>query len=374
MSNKFNIPPQSKSLLSSTDKLKSCLESLIGFPFKLSGKPRTDGSKIRKLVSGKLEENGLPTLAEQIDYTIIPPKRKGVPRILTELVDTYLVTTGDSYNLQVWNRIPNSKSILVQYLDKEETICNNEVRYILIKIDNDQIDSIAILSADYIEKKFGSFGRPTIKHQLLISDINRNKILKSESKIKYAPDTQKVTKISTDLFITVDSNIGNAPIPTKLFSLDLILNKVARPLIGFQIEANDTKTRGQSLERKVAELLGYNTEQQLVGGYPDLPNQLLEVKVQDSQTIDLGKYSPEFEEDIYKDLGITTFDIRYLIALTNPNTNIVEGVILMSGKALGEHYTYVSDTSYKCQRSIPMSFFSSIKGKCVVNPECQKPL
>lgn len=369
MPSKLNTPPKSKSLLSSTNKLKSCLESMIGTPFSLSGKPKTDGSKMRKLISNKLEEDGLPILAEQDNFKIIPPKKKGVPRVLAELVDTYLVTTGDSYNLQVWNRIPNSKSVLIQYLDKEETICNNEVRYILIKIDNDQIDSIAILSAKYIEDRFGSFGKPTIKHQLLVSEINRNKIIQSESKIKYAPDSDTIAKISTNSLIKIGSNIGDAPIPTKIFSLDLILNKVAKPLIGTKIEANDTKTRGQALERKVAELLGYNAEQQLVGGYPDLPNQLLEVKVQDAQTIDLGKYSPEFEEDIYKELKITTFDIRYLIALTNASTNIIEGIILMSGKSLGEHYTYVSDTSYKCQRSIPMSFFSSIKGKCVVNPE-----
>jgi hypothetical protein len=57
-----------------------------------------------------------------------------------------------------------------------------------------------------------------------------------------------------------------------------------------------------------------------------------------------------------------------LIALTNPKTGIIEGIILAPGEKLGEIFTYVSDMSYKCQRSIPMSFFDSLTGQCVFNP------
>jgi hypothetical protein len=55
----------------------------------------------------------------------------------------------------------------------------------------------------------------------------------------------------------------------------------------------------------------------LLGGYPDIPNQALEVKVQDSATVDLGKYTPEYEETITSYLQVTTKDMRYLIALTD---------------------------------------------------------
>lgn len=54
--------------------------------------------------------------------------------------------------------------------------------------------------------------------------------------------------------------------------------------------------------------------------------------MQDAQTIDLGKYTPEVEEIVFEKLGITTFDVRYLIALTNAKTNVIEGIILMPGK------------------------------------------
>jgi len=58
-----------------------------------------------------------------------------------------------------------------------------------------------------------------------------------------------------------------------------------------------------------------------------------------------------------------------LIALTNPETEIIEGIILSPGEKLGEVFSYVSDKSYKCQRSIPMSFFEKHKGQVVINPD-----
>jgi len=68
-------------------------------------------------------------------------------------------------------------------------------------------------------------------------------------------------------------------------------------------------------------------------------------------------------------LNVTTFDIRYLIALTNPDTEIIEGIILSPGERLGDVFSYVSDKSYKCQRSIPMSFFERYKDQVVINPD-----
>lgn len=104
----------------------------------------------------------------------------------------------------------------------------------------------------------------------------------------------------------------------------------------------------------------------LDSGYPDIRNQMLEVKVQDSPTIDLGKYSPQFEEKITSDF--TTRTIRYLIALTDAMSGNIDGIILCPGEELGKIFTYVSDKSYKRQRSIPMSFFEEQKGKVVYNP------
>jgi len=72
----------------------------------------------------------------------------------------------------------------------------------------------------------------------------------------------------------------------------------------------------------------------LYGAFPDIRNQLLEVKVQDSPTVDLGRFSPETEEIVIQDSDLTSFDVRYLIALTNPETEIIEGIICYSRRKI----------------------------------------
>ena len=118
-------------------------------------------------------------------------------------------------------------------------------------------------------------------------------------------------------------------------------------------------------------MLGYEVKEKdlLYGAFPDIKNQLLEVKVQDTQTVDLGRFSPEREEIVIESSNLTTFDVRYLIALTNPKTEIIEGLILSPGEKLGELFSYVSAESYKCQRAVPISFFEKYYGVAVFNPD-----
>lgn len=48
------IPPKKKDLLSAPEDIALRLNGLIGTEFKLSGKPRTDGSAFRKLITDYL--------------------------------------------------------------------------------------------------------------------------------------------------------------------------------------------------------------------------------------------------------------------------------------------------------------------------------
>jgi|GEM_PF-396138 len=371
MDKAFKIPPVSPLEIITPEDLVTCLKSLIGKPFKITGKPRTDGSNLRKLITKTLFDNGISSEAAKDSFEVVPPKKKGVPRLIRELIDTYIVTTGDSYNLQVWNRVPNSKSILIQY-NTGEKIQSNDIRFVFVKIDMETniIESIIILTSDYIENKFGKFGKPTIKHQLMISNKQREQIIHNANPVIAYNDSSKLAPIITNEYRKPTGAMLNQPDFENLFSIEVISEMVAKNLIGRKLEMVDTKNRGQALERLTLQLLGYPEENLngLAGGYPDIPNQLLEVKVQDSPTVDLGKYSPAFEEFINEQHNVTTKDIRYLIALTNSQTGIIEGVVIAPGEQLGENFTYVSDTNYKCQRSIPMSFFEKHKGQCVFNP------
>lgn len=378
--NTSSLPPSSKAMPLDGKTLAQKLHALIGTSFPLSGKPRTDGAKLRKLIASTLQDASIEN-AEPNTYKVIPPKKRGIPKLLKYFADSFLVTTGDTYNLQIWNRIPNSKNILIRY-DKDTVIRCKDIMCIMVKIDIEQqkIESIIVATPQYIEHKFGKFGVPTIKYQALINATTRNSIVNSELKYIISTDTDKMKPL---LGAPNDHNapndhkehkdpkypsIADAPIAQQLLSIEDIANKVIKKLIGKKLCGQDTKNRGQALEREVATLLGYSPNDTLVGSYPDIYNQALEVKIQDSPTIDLGKETPVHPTCVYDGLTITTEDIRYLIALTNPQTSAIEGVILAPGKELADILTMVSGTSYKCQRSIPMQFFKDYKEQSVFNP------
>ena len=369
----FKIPPRSLKRIKPLNELQNIFSSLVGNEFILSGVPRTDGSKIRKLICDALDNHQVAEAASSNEFQIIPPKGKGVPRILRELIDSYVVTSGDNYNLQIWNRIPNSNSVLVQYSSGEVIRCS-DIRIVLVKVIDNKIQSIIITTPNVIEQKFGVFGKPTIKHQLMISDKKRADIVGSDNHILTENDSIKISYRLTDNYNGPYIPKGILAEPKEEYlSIKSLVQIVASKLIGVKLDAADTKTRGQRLERITFELLGYKDEDMevLQGQYPDVPEQLLEVKLQDSPTVDLGMHTPEVAELLSDNSDITSQDIRYLIALANKSTGIIEGVILMPGAKLKDYFTFVSETNYKCQRSIPMNFFNEHLGSCVIMNEPQ---
>jgi len=224
--------------------------------------------------------------------------------------------------------LPASQILLVKYESGESLKCT-DVRFVFVRIDiqKNVVASIIILTPEYIEQKFGRFGKPTVKQQLLISNKARKGILESEEKILSFPDSKKLSYYIRHDYLPPNTGMVTEPDIKNLFSIALIRKLVANELIGLRLDAAATKNRGQALEKKVLELLGYDVKEKdlLYGAFPDIKNQLLEVKVQDTQTVDLGRFSPEREEIVIESLNLTTFDVRYLIALTNPKTEIIEG-------------------------------------------------
>ena len=366
--NTNGIPPKSKDCSLSGEQLAYELQVLIGKNFPITGKPRTDGANLRNLIENTLSKDNIE-LAKTDSYTIVPVKKKGIPKTIKYLAESFIVTTGKSYNLQVWNRIPNSRHLLVKYKTGEVIRCQ-DINCVLVKINIElqKIDSIIVASPKYIERKFGKFGVPTIKFQAIITNSTRNSIITSATKSIIKTDTEKMKSFLGASNNTISSNIANSPISEQILPIEEIAKRTINSLIGEMLDSTDTKNRGQALERKVASLLGYSERDSLVGGYPDIYNQALEVKVQDSPTIDLGKETPANPIVIFDNLPITTEDIRYLIALTNPKTFVIEGIILVPGKELENIFNMVNGTSFKCQRSIPMSFFDEHKGKSMFNP------
>lgn len=360
-----SLPPKSICDLSSPKALKEKLQPLIGTPFSLTRKPRTDGNRFLHLIEDTLMANDPPEAATKGSYNIVPPKKKGVPKFLREYVDTYLITTGDNYNLQVWNRNPDTDMIQVEYPESGEKLVSGDVRFVLGKINvkKQLIESLFIASPHQIVERFGAFGVPTSKQQLIISETAKQLIWTSPNNLAFfADDPSIANRLQWDARSATDFRI----FPTardKIMPISQIRSAI-QSLIGKRIISNSTRTRSLELERAVVKLLGYQVPDGMYSEYPDVPNQLLEVKIQDSSTVDLGKYSPQDNQTIHS--NYTTESVRYLIAITQPVTDIIESIFLGPGSTLGNYFSFVPDKSVKYQRGIKMTNFQSGAGKVVL--------
>jgi hypothetical protein len=227
-----------------------------------------------------------------------------------------------------------------------------------------------VATPEYIVDHFGKFGKPTVKEQLIIVPRVRQQVLLRDPPILFYPDAVPHAKKFKSIILSQTARIHDSPTPGTTLGLSVIRDFVASELIGKKIKTSATKNRGQQLEKIVAGGLGYvvSDADVLIGGYPDIRHQALEVKLQDAPTVDLGRYSPQFDELVEGCAGFSTQTIRYLIAFMNPKTNICEGTVVCPGKRLGQHFVYVAEKSYKCQRSIPMDYFDHFDGKAVFNP------
>lgn len=374
MSALLKLPPRSPEDLTPGNEIARRLGALIGTRFCFApgkNKARTDGSNLRKRVECVLEETALPPAAEEGSFVILPPKAKGVTRIRREWLDTFIVTSGASYNLQVWNRNPSEPMPQIEYADGNK-LRANQIRFALIRVDltKEIIRCVTVLTPDYIVEHFGKFGKQTVKEQLIINGPRRAEVLAKNPPVLFYPDEPETLPKRRKAFDLFGSSIRDEPDPAKLIPLRTIRKFVVDHLIGRKIPAGPTKNRGQALEAIVSEGLGYtvSTSELLSGGYPDLRHQALEVKIQDGPTVDLGRYSPDFDEPVPNCSTFTTRTVRYLIALTDATNTQCVGAVLCPGSRLGEHFVYVGEKSFKCQRSIPMAFFDAFDGQSVFNP------
>ena len=80
--------------------------------------------------------------------------------------------------------------------------------------------------------------------------------------------------------------------------------------------ADQERNRGAELHKLVCKVLGFSTYKD-DGKFPDIRNQLLEVKLQTSPTIDLGLVSPESKAPLdmekVNDISVRHCDVRYAI-------------------------------------------------------------
>ncbi len=158
-----------------------------------------------------------------------------------------------------------------------------------IDVSRHNIRAIIVATPEYIVQHFGKFGKPTVKEQLIILPCARQQVLSMNPPILFHPDDAALSRKFSKRVIQQTARIHDAPTAETTVRLDAIRDFAQAQLIGRRIEPSATKTRGQQLEKIVASGLGYNVTDAdvLIGDYPDIRHQALEVKVQDAPTVDV---------------------------------------------------------------------------------------
>lgn len=367
-------PPVSlKSVLNTETMIDIFKDRILMKTFILSEpfKARTEGSTFRKKVTAAL--GLIPGKNPKVKKKV----PKGTPKILNQLLDVQLISKGNErhkFNLQVWNRVPTDDSILC-VTQHNEVIISKDIRFLLGYQDNNKqiISSIGLFTAKDIENVFNvKFTKTkTIKEQLILSDSFQERLKKEKlyfGKDRFLiPDKTRKERIE---YIR-GNNIRFQDQPKgldHLFPIESLIKIVYNGLQSHESKWISRKIDSQEVERLIVNSLGYliSDNETLEGYFPDVRNQLLEIKIQSERTVDLGRYTPQRKMEINETPGYTTQDIRYLIILLDDNGKM-EGISCFHGKdlALLPDISFVPEESWKIQRSITLDIFKKNIGKAI---------
>jgi hypothetical protein len=262
------------------------LESLLNKGLKgksLAGLPLRTRSKVVKSL-----------VCEAIGYPIPDSFIKTQPRFLGQNFDTYVQKTS---NLQIWN---------------EEISAAR--RYVVIGVNEaDVITKVKIIVGNQLAF-YDKTGTITKKYQARFIDGNGE-----NSKLVVSNDTLRLTPfIKGGAAKNFNHSPSAAPSEETLLSIEEIFNRL-KTLIGTRFSnpgASKERTRGVELQKLVCTNLGYSKYED-TGQFPDVFNQILEVKLQTSPTIDLGLILPSSEEELYtgndKFSSLQHKDARYAV-------------------------------------------------------------
>lgn len=276
-----------------------------------------------------------------LGYPVPPSFKKTQPRFPCQLFDIY---TQKSNNLQIFNE------------ELSETR-----RYVIIRISKtDIITQVKVVTGSSLAP-LDTTGTLTKKYQASCKVGNTDRELVSKT------DTDQISPfISTDEQLKVTGSPVQAPSAGCLLSVANLFSRLT-PLISSQFAnsgADQERNRGASLHKLVCEALGYQNYQD-DGQFPDVRNQLLEVKLQTSPTIDLGLVTPESSEPLdvpmLNGVQVRHCDVRYAIfyaKIENGNV-ILTHLFLSTGQDFFNRFPQFGGKvlNAKLQIPLPISFF-----------------
>ena len=229
-------------------------------------------------------------ICEILGYPIPKSFKKSQPRFLGQNFDTYIQK---SNNLQIWN----------------EEISPTR-RYVMIRLDEfSKVVGLRVVTGEVIAK-LDLTGTLTKKYQARSREPVTTSVLVSQS------DSYAVGDLIAKHLSRVPTT-GQSAIPEKVVNLANLLPIPALytrllQLVGTRFSdpgIDQERNRGAALHRAVCDILGI--EKCDTGSFPDVLEQLLELKLQTSPTIDLGLVSPDDFSSLEFLPGVKHRDVRY---------------------------------------------------------------
>lgn len=281
-----------------------------------------------------------------LGYPIPKSFKKTQPRFLGQQFDTY---TQKSNNLQIWN----------EDLDLVR-------RYVLIRISkSDTVLTVKVVSGSNLAP-LDTTGTLTQKYQAKLNDIEETFELVSEK------DTDYIIKLCSQENNTNLNDLTPIDNPSEgeILPIKVLFDKLGQ-IIGHSFinpGSDQERNRGAVLHKLACEVLGYNNYMDN-GQFPDIKNQLLEIKLQTSSTIDLGLISPNSEVPLDMEqingIAIRHCDVRYAIFYGHIQENlvIITNLIVTNGRDFFERFPKFKGKGLnkKIQIPLPRNFFDKSK-------------
>jgi len=280
-------------------------------------------------------------VCESLGYIVPNSFQKTQPRFPGQNFDTYIQKAD---NLQIWNEeiAPSRRYVIIRVNTKNKV---SGVRVIPGKL-LATFDRTGTLT-----QKFQAKSRNTIQLSIIVSPQdtkNVRKKLLSNKKSLIPGDTQD----------------PNRPDPKTFLPIDLLFTRL-NSLCGSAIAdpgKDQERNRGAALHRAICASLS-NMPFGDSGQFPDVPSQLLELKLQTSPTIDLGLVSPDSTESLSESPDFRHSDVRYAIFYGVPLDHSVrlEYLILCTGEDFFSFFQRFEGKikNKKIQMALPRDFFET---------------
>ncbi len=264
------------------------------------------------------------------------------PRFPGQDFDTYIQK---SDNLQIWNEDVNPTR-----------------RYVLIRLSaNDVVQKVKVVTGAVLAR-LDKTGTLTQKYQARLTLGAKN------TELVTPDDTTNLKPLLAQSARPrhFSSSPTSWPSPEALLPIAVVFERLGELVgvtfadTGFDQERN----RGAALHQLVCTGLGYGAYHD-TGQLPDVPNQLLEVKLQTSPTIDLGLVQPDSEGPLAMPqvAGVTVrhCDLRYAVfyAVTDGEAVTITHFFLTTGEAFFTKFQQFQGKTVnkKIQIPLPRGFF-----------------